>query len=419
MARSRKSNKKLLLLKTETTFNVDAVPSAADDAVLAEELDYQLDVSVLERANIKPTWSKDPHATGRKLARITFTVDVRSNGLKTGVAADESMLGRILRHCGLSRTLKTAVGSIGPSAVDVHTTEVTWGAPSLAAYTGEEVVNLYMEVVTPGASGVATIKVTSDNPTAIPNTAATMVTTGTPFDVGDGITFTPTFTGALAEGQAWMLTITPEGCMVYKPDSEEDNHDSATLYAYMDGTLLVVTGAYGTAELTGEVNGYGKMRCEFLGQYYEPVDAALPSPTFERSKPAQIELAKFRLDGFAATVSRFSLDLANEILPRLDANGADGYNGTYIGDRNPTGGCDPEATLVADQNFWKKLAQAKSIPVTYRFGTVPGNIVHVRAPAAQYTGLTYSTRDRIQTFDAGLAFRDAGAGDDEFVIIVA
>lgn len=308
-----KKNRQLLLVKEEVTFNTDSTPTAANDAVLCEEPDYQVDFVALERNFVKPNWSRTPHAAGRKLAKITFTHEIRGGG----TAGDQCDFGKLLTFCGFKETLS------------------------------------------PGVSAT------------------------------------------------------------YDPSSDEADHKSATLYLYKDGMLHIMTGAYGTVMFEGEVNGFGKAKFEFIGQYYVPTDVALPaSPTFETQKPQQLEEAQFAIDGFAAVISRFSLDTGVKVLPRLDANGSDGYNGTYIDGREMTGGIDPESTLVADENFWNKLALATEMPLTIRFGTTAGNTVTVTAGNVQYTGLTYSNRDNIQTYDAGLAFNDAGTGDDEVQIVI-
>jgi len=312
MPASRKTNKKLLLLKPEATFNVDSVPTAALDAILCEDPTYTVDATVLERNFVKPTWSRTAHAIGRKLAKIEFTVEVRNGG----TAGTQSKFGRLLRACGMR------------------------------------------EVLTVGTSAV------------------------------------------------------------YTPSSNEADHQSATLYLYMDGTLHIMTGAYGTFTIEGMVNGYPKAKFTFTGQYYPMTDAALPAnPVFETTKPVQVENANFAIGGFAAVISKFSFDSGVEVLPRLDANGSDGYNGTYIANRAPTGGIDPETTLSADQNFWARMAAADEVAINIDFGSAAGNSVNFAAVRAQYTGLTYQARDRIQTFDAGLVFNEAtNAGDDDFTI---
>lgn len=307
-----KKNKQVLLLKLETTFNSDATPTPALDAILCEEPEFTLDPVLLERNFIKPTWSRTAHAVGRKLAKVKFTTEIK-NGGALGV---QCRIGRMLTACGYKETI-------------VATTSAT-----------------------------------------------------------------------------------------YKPTSDEAFMKSATIYLYKDGNLHIMTGCFGNVSFEGAVNGFGKAMFEFIGQYYTPTAVALPTgPVFETTKPQQIELAQFTIDGFAGTISKFSLDSGVSVLPRLDANGADGYNGTYIASREMKGGIDPEAVLVSSHNFWQKFSAATEMALNFRVGSTASNIVTFTAPKCQYTGMTYSARDTLQTLDAGLAFNEGSAtGDDEVSI---
>lgn len=308
-----KTNKQVLLLKIESAFNVDATPTAIADAIQCEEPEFTIDPVVLERNYIKPTWDRNAHAVGRKLAKVSFTTEIKSSGTRTV----QSKLGRMLTACGMKEVYDSTLNS--------------------EKYT-------------------------------------------------------------------------------YTPSSVEADHKSATIHLYKDGNLHILTGCFGTVSFEGAVNGYGKATFEFTGQYYAPTAAALPlNPTFETSKPAQVELAQFTIDGYGAVISKFTLDMGVEVLPRLDANGTDGYNGTYIGDRSPSGGIDPEAVLVSSHNFWTKFASAAEMALNFRFGTVAGNTVTFSAPKCQYSGMTYSSRDRMQTHDAALTF-NGNTGDDEVKI---
>ena len=195
-----------------------------------------------------------------------------------------------------------------------------------------------------------------------------------------------------------------------KPRSTD--FESLTLRIYFDGTSHLLTGAFGTFTLTAEAGNYARIEFDFLGQYYDPTDLAIVTPTHETTLPAQVELAQLTIDGFSAVVAAFNFDQANDIQIRPDVNGTDGYNGTRIVGRAPSGGIDPEADLVANQNFWKKLADSERMLFKMRVGTEAGNIVWFAAPSAQYSNLTYSDRNGIRVYDAGLKFSTV-LGDDE------
>lgn len=305
------TNKQLLLVKQEATFNVDASPDGTNDAIQCEEPDFAPDFITLERNFIKPNWSRTAHATGRKLARISFRTEIKGGG----TAGTQCKLGMLLTACGFKETV----------------------------------------------------------------------------NIGTDVTYTPS--------------------------SVTTDHESVTIYLYKDGLLHKITGAYGTVSFEAAVNNYGYANFEFVGQYYNPTDAALPGTyTFESTIPPQIELMNFSINGWDACISRLMIDAGVEVLPRLCANGTDGYDGTYINDRNITGGIDPEMALVADEAFWTRMSAATEMVLAAQIGATAGNIVSFDANKVQYTGLSYASRDRIQTLDAELAFNDDGSGDDELTI---
>ncbi len=292
-------------------------------------------------------------------------------------------------------------------------TNTSWAGAATALSGGTNVASntdsiaYYLEVTTGGASGAAEIAVTSDTDTA---TAAAVVTTATPFTIGTlGLTMTPTFTGNLAVGQRWVLWLLPTGLRM---DPVSDGFESATLEMNKDGVLHLMPGSFGTFDLEAEAGQYGKVNFDFTGIFVQPTDAALTAPTYERTLPAQIELARLFVDDFNAIVAKFTYNQQNTITVRPDVSSVEGYIGTRITSRAPEGGIDPEAELVADHDFWGKLGAATRMPFQMRIGKIAGNRIWVLSPSTQYTGLTYTDRDNILTYDAGLKFSRYNGNDE-------
>ena len=177
---------------------------------------------------------------------------------------------------------------------------------------------------------------------------------------------------------------------------------------------MLLCPALGDRNLATEGGNYGRVQWEFTGQYHAPVDEALPAPVHETTLPAQVELARLRLDDYSAVVAAASFTQGNDVQPRPDVNSSDGYNGVRIVGRAPSAGVDPEAALVADHDFWGRMATGQRMPFQMRVGTVPGNTVWMLAPVTQYTGLTYRDRTGLRTYDAGLKVAQY-AGDDEII----
>ena len=94
----------LLLGKIESTYNTDAVPTAASNAFLAADPQYQVDVTVLERNIIRATISDSPVATGRQQSSLSFTHELRGSGS----ASVAPKIGALMRACGCSEVAVTA-----------------------------------------------------------------------------------------------------------------------------------------------------------------------------------------------------------------------------------------------------------------------------------------------------------------------
>ena len=311
----------------------------------------------------------------------------------------------------LAETLANLVDFLNGSA-DAEISKCTYSASG-----GD---TLLIEYDTPGAAGNSfTLAVHADSNGTVSGatlsggadaTTGHTLTSGSPLNVGThGLVLTPTFTGDLEEGQKWVLWLMPKG-LALNPIS--DNFESLTLVMYKDGVKHVMPGAFGTFEITATAGDFATIQWTFTGLWQQPVDEPMPTPNYERTMPSQVELARLRVGGFHAVVEEFTFDQANDIQPRPDVSSDEGYIGIRIVSRAPEGGINPEADLVANNDFWNQLATAERMPFQMRVGYEQGNTVWMIAPGVQYTGLTYQDRDGILAYDAGLRF-PAYDTDDE------
>ena len=391
----------------ESAYN-DPAPLTLNDGVLVSEPTYTVEPNILERDFTRDSLSQTPHIVGRKLAGMEFSTELRGNGRQnSGLAADAAIITRLFRACGYALTEKAAPWVKGVFDVGDHAVGVAWD-PDATNADNTDVIAYFLEVTTAGASGMAEIAVTSDQPGE--GSAAQTVTSGTPLDVGTrGLQLTPTFTGELIAGQRWMVWLMPIGLSL---DPISDDFESVTLCMYKDGVKHLMPGAFGTFEIEATAGEFARINWTFTGTWRPPVDEAMPAPKYERTLPAQVELARLRVDGFYAVVEQFTFDQANDIQVRPDVSSAEGYIGTRIVSRAPEGGINPEADLVANNDFWSQLARADRMPFQMRVGYTPGNTVWVLAPGVQYTGLTYTDRNGILAYDAGLKFPAYDTNDE-------
>lgn len=391
----------------ETSYG-DASALGLNDGILVSEPAYTIDPNVLERDIVTPDLSPEALIIGRKLSKMTFKTELRSNGkTNSGLLADAPVLSRLFRACGYAVTASAAPSAHGVFDQGSHANVVTW-AKDAATATNTNVIAYYLKVTTAGASGVAAITVTSD--TAGEGSASQVVTTATQISLGTkGLKVTPTFTGNLALGQTWVVWLLPAGLRL---DPVSDNFESVHLGMNKDGVFHSMPGSFGTFEVTAEAGKFASISWTFTGKFVDPVDAVMVSPNYEKTLPHQVELARLRINDFNAIVAKFTFNQGNEINIRPDVSSKDGYIGTRMTARKPEGGIDPEAELVATYDFWGKLASAERMPFQMRVGIDPGNTVWMFAPSTQYTGLTYQDRDGILNYDAGLRFSRVNGNDE-------
>ena len=404
----------VLLVVPEVTYNTFVAPSVSTDAILVETPDFTADMTVLARDFTRNDLSPLAIQMGRKLAKVSFTTELRGNGVENaGTSGTVPRIARLFEGCGFAVANNPAAFPTAVFAVGDESNNVAWVTGGTLSNT--DVIEYIVAVTTPGVSGTAHLTVTSD--TVGEGSSSTAVTSGTPYPLGTkGLTIAPTFTGDLTVGQKWVVWLLPPGQML-SPIST--GQTSLSIALYLDGTEHTLSGCYGTFSITADAGNYAKVKWEFTGQYIAPTDTALPNnAVFERTLPPMVQLARLNVDGFIATVAGMTYTQGNDIQPRPDINNTDGYNGVRLVSRKPEYGIDPEADLVANHDFWGRMASATLMPFEMRIGTVPGNTVWVLSPATQYSKMTYKDRQGIRAYDAGLAPSRVN-GDDEVFFLLA
>lgn len=507
-----KTSLSFLLGKIEATRGVDPLPTAAADAFLVGDLDYQVDPTPLERNVFQRSFSPVPSGVGRKVINITFNAEIKGAG---DVGTTRPKLGTLLRACGMRELLVTAGAStqiedpVAFGAVTGPTATFTKDAAPTQTYGSYRI-----KVVTGGASATAAVQVSrwgngEDDATVLPNTrhearqndsATTTLTlndadltsleftVGGAFQAGDtlyatigGCTFaytvqagdtdtdgvatalaalitadarlsasatlsvitvtfasgaaptvltsgttaiplgntsatvTATWTGNLVEGQEWIVQTYELGYM-YRPESNQSNVESITLYVFKDGVLHKATSCTGTVTFSGESGQLGQAAFEFQGNYLDPVEEPTPlDAVFEGTIPPQVELAQMSIAGDSDFCAQsFTYTLGNEINLKECINAQDGYDGSQITGRSPTAQLNPEATYEAFHGWWNIFANAGQIALHTRVGSVAGNRMRIYADNVTFSGLTYGDRNNAVTLESAFVLNGlSAAGDDE------
>lgn len=391
----------VLLAKVETTFRVDAAPSASVDALLVGEPEFNLDVNQLVRNNVRDDLSPQASAVGRKVASVTFTHEVRGNGNIDGTVPPR--VGALLKACGMAQTQVTgAAGTIGSQVNGVSNSGPTTTWAKTTAYAGYVPRVFTVTVTTGGISGTARLSITAPAVGEIPAVNQTNVTftTGTPITLSNGATITPAWTGTQVLNDVWTFALTPAG-YEYTPVSSA--FDSATLKLYRDGLLHVLTGARGTFSVQATGGEYALFTFTFTGDYNTVTDTAMPTPTYETTKPTQVELATLTIGGYANfAAAEFTMDIANDVQIREDINSAEAYAGALIVGRAPVVGFNPEAVLEAEHPVWGNLTSGAELAFSVKVGKAKGNTVRFVCPNTQYSNVQYGNRNSILTYDVSL-----------------
>lgn len=411
----RLTKKAVVLAKKEVTFGVDPTPSASTDAIEISEPAFTIDPQILERNNVADDLSPFANIIGRKQATMTFTAEMKGNGIQgSGNVADAPVLAKLLEGCGYVLT-GHAAGRTGTPVADFDnpaaSPKPTWAVGGTITLT--KPVKYTIEVTTGGISGTAEVFVTS-NDLVEDDTSGDVdqvVTSGSPFDLGNsGATATPTWTGSLTVGQIWHVVVYPAGIRA-KPTSS--NQSSITLYMYLDGVLHKMTGSRGNFTITAEAGNYARVEFTFQGIFNDAIDAVAPTPTYDTTLPEQIEFSNLTWGSQRDLVSQqWTFEQGNTLTPRPDVNSSEGIKGTRITARDPQGGMNPEATIEADHPFWDEISRGKTQFFFVKVGQTIEQTIAVQIPRAQLTAMPYGDRDGLRTYD--ISFRCTRVtGDDE------
>ncbi len=206
----------------------------------------------------------------------------------------------------------------------------------------------------------------------------------------------------------------PGGSVTYAPVSE--GRESITIYGFRDGQLQKFTGCMGTWKLAGQVGQPAKFSFTFSGKWAGAVDQAMGDPAYQNLHPPLCLGGTFSYGGWSPPISKFSLDLKNEVKPRQDIQDDVGIKGFLITGRAPEGSLDPEAALLADRDVWANLINANEAALALAFGANPGNQAALSCPKCVKTKADWGDRDGIAIYDLNFGLYRT-LGNDEIAIV--
>jgi hypothetical protein len=237
------------------------------------------------------------------------------------------------------------------------------------------------------------------------------------FDVeiaGSGTAGTAPGWGVLLRGCAFAETIVAVTSAAYNPVSSA--FETITLYVNRDGRLAKLTGAVGNVTIDMAAKKIPHFHFRFVGKYVAISDVALPaSPVYTifQSPKASIPAwtGTLTVDGYAAKVSAFTADPANEISHALWMN----QETLGVTDRKPKGSITVQAVSVATKDYFTLVRNATLVVFTLTHGNVAGNIVKLDAPKMQLVDHTEAVFENNMADQFNATF-NPNSGNDEFII---
>jgi hypothetical protein len=123
--------------------------------------------------------------------------------------------------------------------------------------------------------------------------------------------------------------------------------------------------------------------------------------------------ATLQVHGYAACLSAFSLDLANETPFRQLAGCT---QQVMITDRKPEGEVTIEAPTIAQKNFFSSASTQTAGQFSWVHGTTAGNIITFTAPTCTLGSPEYEDNDGIIMLKMPFMPQPTAAGNDEFTL---
>lgn len=236
---------------------------------------------------------------------------------------------------------------------------------------------------------------------------------------GSGTPGTAPASGKYIRSCGFKEVIVASTSVTYSPESSIPSVPTMTIATFRDGLKKMTRGARGNLKYSAESGKPGMFELEFIGVDVDVTDVALPTPSgIEATKPAPFLSANFSVASFAAFISQIQFEMGSELVRRGDVNQSCGFISTLITDRYPKGSFDPEDETVAVHDWYGRWKGDTTGLLTWRNGSVAGNIVTFTVPKCQYAKIAESDRNGIATLATDWTMqKNSDGGDDELTMV--
>lgn len=373
------TNKRTVLAKIETTYGTDPSPAGIDAILLKNLTITPISAELVSRDLIRPFLGNSENLLAQKYVQMDFEVEYQGAG-SVGVAPG---LDPLLRACGMAKSITQVTCSIASAATILTVTRTAHGF-----VVGDKVL----------------ISGCTDTAKNVVVTVAS-VTSSSVFVTAPVLTATDE---SPALGAPKLNT-----SVVYTPISAA--FESVTMYYNVDGTLHVMTGAFGTFSLGLNVKQIPTLKFTMTGLYVAPTDAAAAAVDFSKFQIPQIVNTQntpgFSLFGYSGAMESCSMDLSNDV-QYITLVGSENVK---IVDRKPAGTLVFEAVSIATKDFFSIVAANTKGDMNIAHGSFNGQKIVFDAPSVNLGNPSYQDSNGVQMLSCPFTVNPI-SGNDEFTL---
>ncbi|MET4247561.1 phage tail tube protein [Bradyrhizobium sp. LA6.7] len=199
---------------------------------------------------------------------------------------------------------------------------------------------------------------------------------------GSGTAGTAPAWGPLLRGCGYAEVLSAGVSATYSPITL--SIESLYMKFWMGATLHAIKGARGTAKLTLDAQGIPMIHWAFTGLWVAPSEVAAAVPTLTSFKKPQIvnkaNTPTFTVNSAALVMRNFSLDLANQVEPRMLVPS----ESVLITDHREKIDFTCEAVPVSTLDVYGLANSQATVAVNLVHGVTAGNIITIAAPTAEF-----------------------------------
>lgn len=367
-------------------FKIEAAEGVAEtlagsDAVLVEAPRITTSPNIMTPDEVTGSLDDRGDLVGGMQVGIEFSIHLKHSG----VAETPPEWGKLLKACGFAEVITATAVPVAAEACAAGGSTSTAVLGSSASSTAQ--IYRGMPVIFTGAvAGTAFI---SD------------------YTAGKVATLTDLFGAAIVATTNYQI---PKN-VLYKPASS--SIPSLTIGLYRDGVRWLFVGCRGTVTFELTTGGTFKANFRVTGMYSAYADVAVPTPTYDGTRPQIIKGAVALIDRVPAALRTLSLDVGNTLVYPDNPNASEGFDPSVITRRKMRGNMDPQRTAVATRDLFTAMRAGTSKIVHERFGPSAGNRMALTIPAALLTGNEDTDRDGIAV--EGIPFNATGADAGAFL----